>query len=65
MLLNISYNDPAQKKQIEESVGKPFSLQKRWKMGGIGSQKLIISSASIDIHNLLILDHNIWNVSEF
>ena len=59
MLLNISYNDPAQKKQIEESVGKPFSLQKRWKMGGIGSQKLIVSSASIDIHNLLILDHNI------
>jgi hypothetical protein len=59
MLLNISYRDPKQKKQIDDSVGKPFSLQKRWKLGGIGSQKLIINSASVDIYNLLILDHNI------
>lgn len=59
MLLNISYRNPKQKKQIDDSVGKPFSLQKRWKLGGIGSQKLIINSASVDIYNLLILDHNI------
>ena len=59
MLLNISYNDPAQKRRIDEAVGKPCSLQKRWKLGGIGSEKLTISSSSIDIHNLLILDHNI------
>ena len=59
MLLNISYRDPKQKKQIDDSVGKTFSLQKRWKLGGIGSQKLIINSASVDIYNLLILDHNI------
>ena len=59
MLLNISYRDPKQKKQIDDSVGKPFSLQKRWKLGGLGSQKLIINSASVDIYNLLILDHNI------
>lgn len=59
MLLNISYNDPTQKKRIDEAVGKPFSLQKRWELGGIGSQKLLISSTSIDIHNLLILDHNL------
>jgi len=59
MLLNISYRDPKQKKQIDDSVDKPFSLQKRWKLGGIGSQKLIINSASVDIYNLLILDHNI------
>ena len=59
MLLNISYNNPTQKKDIEEAVGKPFSLQNRWKLGGIGSQKLIISSASVNIYNLLILDQNI------
>lgn len=59
MLYNISYNDPKQKKEIEAAVGKPFSLQMRWKMGGIGSEKLIISTTSIDIYNLLILDHNI------
>ena len=59
MLLNISYNDSAIKRRIEEAVGSPFSLQKRWKMKGIGSQKLNITSCSIDIHNLLILDQNI------
>ena len=59
MLLNISYNDPTVKRQIEKAVGRPFSLKQRWKLGGIGSQKLMINSASIDIHNLLILDNNL------
>jgi hypothetical protein len=59
MLLNISYNDPSQRRSIDQEVGKAFSLQKRWSLGGIGSKKLIINSASIDIHNLLILDQNI------
>ena len=59
MLLNISYNDPTVKRQIEKAVGRPFSLKQRWKLGGIGSQKLVINSASIDIHNLLILDNNL------
>jgi hypothetical protein len=59
MLLNISYNDPSQRRSIDQEVGKTFSLQKRWSLGGIGSKKLIINSASIDIHNLLILDQNI------
>ena len=59
MLVNISYKDPKQKKEIDDLVGKPFSLQNRWKMRGIGSGKLVISSSSIEIHNLLILDNNI------
>ena len=59
MLLNISYNDPEQKQRIEKTVGKPFSLKKRWALGGIGSPKLMINSCSIDIHNLLILDQNL------
>ena len=56
MLLNISYNNSEVKRRIEKAVGKPFSLQKRWKLGGIGSPKLLVNSCSIDIHNLLILD---------
>jgi hypothetical protein len=59
MLVNISYNDPELKLHIESAVGKPFSIKKRWDLGGIGSPKLFISSCSIDIHNLLILDQNI------
>ena len=58
MLLNISYNEPEIKEKIETAVGKPFPLKKRLAMGGIGSSKLVITSSSIDIHNLLILDNN-------
>ena len=56
MLLNVSYNRPKIKAQIDESVGKAFSLMDRIKMGGIGSGKLVINSSSVQIHNLLILD---------
>lgn len=59
MLLNVSYNEPKIKKQIDDEVGAPFSLRERWKLGGIGSPKLIITHASIDIHNLLVLDNNL------
>jgi hypothetical protein len=58
MLLNVSYNRPKIKKQIDDAVGKPFSLMQRIKMKGIGSGKLLIDSTSIQIHNLLILDNN-------
>ena len=63
MLLNISYNNPSIKLRIYNAVGKPFPLQQRWKLGGIGSHKLIINSTSIDIHNLLILDNNLNSCS--
>ncbi|MEK9614070.1 MAG: hypothetical protein VW080_09125 [Flavobacteriaceae bacterium] len=59
MLLNISYKNPAQRRMIDEALGKPFSLQKRWKLGGVGSPRLMINSCSIDIHNLLLLDNNL------
>ncbi|RRO12511.1 hypothetical protein [Flavobacteriaceae bacterium 14752] len=56
MLLNVSYNRPKIKKQIDESVGQSFSLVDRVKLGGIGSGKLVINSTSKQIYNLLILD---------
>jgi len=59
MLVNVSYNDPSLTERIDEEVGKPFTLKERFKLGGIGSPKLFITSCSIDIHNLLILDNNL------
>lgn len=56
MLLNVSYNRPKIKTQINNLVGHSFTLANRVKMGGIGSGKLIIESTSQQIHNLLILD---------
>lgn len=64
MLLNISYNNPKIKKQINEAVGKPFTLKERLQMRGIGSSKLWITQTSVEIHNLLILDsyNNVCNI---
>ena len=56
MLINVSYNNPERRERINTEVGKPFSLIERFKMKGIGSNKLFITSTSIEIHNLLILD---------
>ncbi|SEA07975.1 hypothetical protein [Psychroflexus halocasei] len=56
MLLNVSYNRPKIKAKIDEEVGPAFSFMERIKMKGIGSGKLFITSTSIEIHNLLILD---------
>ncbi|MCB0372677.1 MAG: hypothetical protein KDD31_06705 [Muricauda sp.] len=59
MLLNVSYSDKNITKKIDEAVGKPFPIRERFAMGGIGSPKLHITEASIDIYNLLILDNNL------
>ncbi len=58
MLLNVSYNNPAITKKIDDTVGPVFSLKDRWAMKGIGSPKLTITDASLQISNLLILDQN-------
>ncbi len=58
MLLNISYNQPKVRDQIIQEVGPPFTLLQRFKLNGTGSPKLHITHASMDIHNLLVLDNN-------
>jgi len=58
MLVNVSYNNKKLTRKIDEAVGKPFTLKKRWAMNGIGSPKLFITQTSIEINNLLILDNN-------
>ncbi len=59
MLLNVSYNNKEITRKIDAEVGKPFTLKERWAMGGIGSPKLFITEASLEIRNLLILDNNL------
>jgi len=58
MLLNVSYNNPEIRRKIDAEVGKPFPLMERIKMKGVGSPKLFITTTSLEIHNLLILDNN-------
>jgi hypothetical protein len=59
MLINISYHNPLIKKKINLAIGSPFSLKERWSKKGIGSPRLLIEEASINIHNLLVLDQNL------
>jgi hypothetical protein len=58
MLLNVSYNNQEITRKIDAEVGKPFTLKKRWALGGVGSPQLFITETSIEIRNLLILDNN-------
>ncbi|WP_034259267.1 arginyl-tRNA synthetase [Altibacter lentus] len=58
MILNVSYNNKAITKQIDEELGKPFTLKERIKQQGIGSPRLVITDCSLHLHNLLILDSN-------
>ncbi|MBL6648820.1 MAG: hypothetical protein ISP56_00975 [Flavobacteriaceae bacterium] len=59
MLKNVSYNDDKTISEINDFVGKPFSIFERIKLGGIGSSKLLITKTDSIINNLLELDHNI------
>ncbi len=58
MLLNISYNRPDIREKINTEVGRPFTLMERFRLKGTGSPKLHITSTSLEIHNLLVLDNN-------
>ena len=59
MLKNLSYNCKKTKALLTDKVGKPLTLFERLKIGGNGSDKLIITDASNDIIELLKLDNNI------
>lgn len=59
MLLNISSQPQENKEVIDKELGKVFDLKMRNEMGGTSSGKWIINSASIDIHNLLILNQGL------
>ena len=59
MLKNISYNNSKIFDQINNYVGKPYTIFQRIRIGGIGSSKLIINKADSKISNLLNLDNNI------
>lgn len=56
MLVNISNDYSTKKLQIDAEVGKPMKLEERQEMGGISCTNVIITAASIDIYNLIVLN---------
>ena len=59
MVKNLSYNSKKIKTLLTAVVGRPLSLTERFKLRGIGSNKLVITDASKEIVELLRLDNNI------
>ncbi|GAB2780613.1 hypothetical protein [Salinimicrobium soli] len=59
MLLNISEGFSAKKELIDTTVGKPFNLEERQKLKNTSLSGLLITAASIDIYNLLVLNEGI------
>ncbi len=59
MVKNLSYNTNKIKSLLFETVGRSFSLIKRFKLKGTGSNKLVIVDASDEVIELLKLDNNI------
>ena len=59
MIKNLSYNSKKINTLLSELVGRPFSFIERLKLGGIGSNKLVIADASKEIVELLRLDNNV------
>ncbi len=58
MLQNVSYNDKKQQDEIDDLLGKPFTLLERLKLGGVGSPKLYVTASSKEIDSLFLLDNN-------
>lgn len=59
MIYNVSYNDKRIRREIDATVGQPFSWVERIKMKGNGSPRLLIIRASLEITDLLKLDNNL------
>jgi hypothetical protein len=57
MLLETTYNTKELRKKINAVVGKPLSIVKRLKMGGNGSQRLVVREAFPGLEALLAEDN--------
>ncbi|MCG8306405.1 MAG: hypothetical protein MI975_03375 [Cytophagales bacterium] len=58
MIRNISYNTKELRREIRETVGKPFSMIKRFRLKGNGSQRYVILEASDELFQLITRDNN-------
>ena len=57
MVFNITYKDNNIREEIDQLVGKPFSFLERFRKGGIGSRRMIILEASVNLQSFLSPDH--------
>ena len=58
ILRNISYKNHEIKREVENLVGKSFGWIERWRMGGIGSQRMLVLASSEAIEKLLAVNNH-------
>ena len=58
MVYNISYNNKKIKNIINDSLGHAYGIIDKIKLRGIGSQRLKIKDASLDINSLINKNSN-------
>lgn len=63
MILDTSYSDKKITKQINDAMGRPYSLSDRWKLRGIGSKRMAIAEISEEYRKFLNADHYISNAN--
>jgi hypothetical protein len=57
MILETTYSSRETEKQIDTLVGKPYSFRERWKMGGIGSKRMVVEKISAEYESYLNPSH--------
>lgn len=57
MILETTYTNKETIRQINLLTGKPYSFRERWRMGGIGSKRMVISSISKEYEEYLNPSH--------
>ena len=58
-MLNTTHKNEENELLIEDLVGRPFSLIKKLKMGGVGSGRMVIEEASPKLEMTLINGHDL------
>lgn len=63
MLFDTSYPDKETTRKINKAVGLPFNWKDRWRMGGIGSRRMIIHEISEEYQQYMNAEHYITTAS--
>jgi hypothetical protein len=63
MIYDTSYSSKETTRQINNAVGHPFSFKERWKLGGIGSKRMVIEDISQEYKKYLNADHYVSNAN--
>ncbi|WP_321254744.1 hypothetical protein [Psychroserpens sp.] len=64
MILDSTHTNKEHKHMINDLVGKPYSFMESWKMGGVGSKRMIIGQVSPNLEKYLndVSDINYANI---